>query len=241
MPITFTKFLPKKTMSSLSLMTLAIVCAPTQMVSAEDAPFSLSANVAVVSEYRFRGISMSDKDIAIQGGVDLATSSGFYAGTWGSSIETYGGSETELDVYAGYATELGDLSFDVGILAYTYPGSTDTTYWEAYSSVGGSLGDLGWTLGAAYAFDQSSIGSQDNIYVYLDGEYALGDSPISLTGHLAYEDGAFSFGQTKWDWAIGTSYAISDSVSVGVQYIDNNVKVDGVGKGGIVLTLGASF
>ncbi len=235
-----------KTIKSLknSLMILPAVVGVTLLASvsavqAEDS-ISLSANTAIVSDYRFRGIAMSGKDVAMQGGLDLTSTTGFYIGTWGSSIDTYEGSETELDIYAGYAKEFGDYTVDVGMLAYTYPGSSDTTYWEAYSSVAGALGDFGWTLGAAYAFDQSSIGGNDNIYLYVDGEYGIPDSPLSLTAHFAVEDGAFGKGsEVKKDWNLGVAYSVSDTVSVGVQYVDTNIA--DLGKGGVVFTLGASF
>jgi len=221
-----------------------IGCAATAMLVftppavAEDEPaISFSANAALVTDYRFRGISLSDKDMAFQGGFDIATKSGFYVGTWGSSIESFEGSELELDIYGGYATSFNDLDFDIGILAYTYPGSDDTTYWEAYSSVGGSAGPIGWTLGAAYAFDQDSIGGDDNIYVYLDTSMPLGDGPLSAAAHIAYEDGAF--GDEKLDWSLGLTYDFEE-FSVGVAYIDTNVDTDG-GKAGAVFSLSAAF
>ncbi len=217
--------------------TAALMTAP-QVAAQDDAAFSLSANAALVSDYRFRGISLSDEDIAIQGGFDIGTESGFYVGTWGSSIEQYAGSELELDIYAGYATTVGELDVDFGILAYTYPGSTDTTYWEPYASIGGSMGNVGWTLGAAYAWDQESIGGNDNIYVYFDTGVELEDTGVSLTGHIAYEAGAFGadlWGKEKWDWSLGAEYAF-ESFAVGVAYIDTNVADTG-----IVVSLSSSF
>ena len=47
----------------------------------------VSGNVALVTDYRFRGVSLSAGDPAIQGGIDVSHASGFYIGTWGSSIE----------------------------------------------------------------------------------------------------------------------------------------------------------
>jgi len=206
-------------------------------IAADEPAITFSANAALVTDYRFRGISLSNKDIAFQGGFDVASDSGFYVGTWGSSIESYEGSELELDVYGGYATSFNDLDFDIGLLAYTYPGSNDTTYWEAYSSVGGSAGKLGWTLGAAYAFSQDSIGGDDNIYLYLDTSLPLGDGPLSATGYVAYEDGAF--GDGKFDWKLGLNYDF-EKFTVGVAYIDTNVDSDG-GKAGAVVSLSAAF
>ncbi|WP_417457801.1 TorF family putative porin [Kordiimonas sp.] len=199
-------------------------------------PFTLSANAAIVSEYRFRGLSLSDHDPAIQGGFDVAHESGFYIGTWGSSIESYAGSEFELDIYAGYATEFDGLAFDIGLLAYTYPGSSDTYYLEIYSSVGGTLGTVDWTVGAAYVWDQDNVGGTDNIYTYVDASMPLGDTPFSIAGHLAYEDGAF--GDGKWDWSTGISYDF-EQFSLSVSYVDTNVS--GIGKGAVVGMLSASF
>ena len=207
-------------------------------VTAQDGnDFSLSANAAIVSDYRFRGLSLSDKDPAIQGGFDISHTSGFYAGTWGSSIESFAGSEFELDIYAGYAGEFNGLSTDIGILAYTYPGSSNTHYLEVYGSIGGEVETFSWTLGAAYAFDQENIGNTDNIYLYLDGGVPLADTPFSLNGHLAYEDGAF--GDGKWDWSTGLSYDF-EQFSVSVSYIDTNVN-SRIGKGGVIASLSASF
>lgn len=215
----------------------------TLTATAQDEGFSLSANAAIVSDYRFRGVSLSDKDMAIQGGFDVSHDSGFYIGTWGSSIESFGDpvtgmSEFELDIYAGYAGSFGDFSTDIGLLAYTYPGSEDTHYIELYGSVGGEVGVASWSLGAAYVWDQDNIGGDDNIYIYLDGEMPLGDTPLSLATHLAYEDGAF--GDNKWDWSAGVSYGF-EQVSLSVSYVDTNIKNNRTAKAGVVLGLSAEF
>lgn len=203
--------------------------------------FSLSANVMLVSDYRFRGVSLSDKDVAIQGGFDIATAPGFYAGTWASSIDTFAGSETEVDLYAGYGGEVqisgGDLTYDVGVMAYTYPGSSGTLYLEGYGSLSGAVDRLEWTAGAAYAFSQDNLGNQDNVYLYLDGGMPLGDSGLSLAGHFAYEDGAF--GDGKLDWSLGVTIPVKD-FELGVSYVDTNLS-DRLGDAGILLSLGASF
>lgn len=214
------------------------VMAATPIAAADDAPaISFSANATLVSDYRFRGISLSNKDFAIQGGFDISSDSGFYVGTWGSSIEQYEGSELELDIYGGYATSFAELDFDIGILAYTYPGSADTTYWEAYSSVGGTTGKLAWTLGAAYAFDQDSIGGDDNIYLYVDLGAPIGESPFSIASHFAYEDGAF--GDDKLDWSLGLSYD-HENFSLGVAYVDTNIDST-IRDAGIAVSLSSAF
>ena len=117
----------------------------------------ISANVALVSDYRFRGISQSDKNPALQGGLDYAFENGFYLGTWGSSvnfdsIEDFNGS-LKLDVYGGWGTDFGEnSSIDLGYIYYAYPGDDgglDGDYQEFYANYGWR--DL--KLGVAYSDD----------------------------------------------------------------------------------------
>lgn len=203
----------------------------------KSAPFSLSANIALVSDYRFRGISLSDKDIALQGGFDMETAAGLYAGAWASSIETFAGAETELDLYAGYRGALGGLAYDLGIIAYSFPGSTGTLYLEGYGAVSGAIDIVEWEVGAAYAFSQDNLADQDNIYLHLDGGLPLGTSGLSLAGHLGFEDGAF--GDGKLDWSLGVTMSLMD-FELGVSYVDTNLP-DRLGAAAIVISLAAGF
>ena len=235
-----TKNIVTKSLAAASLGTALVIATPSAMAE-DDGMFSFSANATVVSEYRFRGLSMSNRDTAIQGGLDVSHKSGFYLGTWGSSIDPVAGSETELDIYGGYAGEIGDLTYDVGLLAYTYPGSDGTAYLEGYASISGALQKMDWTFGYAYAFSQDSLGNQDNSYIYLDAGYPLGDTGFALAGHLAYENGAF--GDKKWDWSAGVSYPIGQ-FEAAVTYVDTNIENFGLktnASSAVVFSLGASF
>jgi uncharacterized protein (TIGR02001 family) len=124
----------KKTLA-LAALTLA-----TGAVFAQAAPATtLTYNAGVVTDYRYRGITQSRNEAAVQGGVDYAHKSGFYVGAWASTIKwiadySYsGGTKTgtdtsgnvELDVYGGYKFDLTkDMSMDVGFLRYQYVGNT---------------------------------------------------------------------------------------------------------------------
>lgn len=198
----------------------------------EGSGIELSGNVALVTDYRFRGVSFSDGDPALQGGIDLAHSSGLYVGVWGSTISggtEYG--ELELDIYGGWSGDLSDgLSFDIGLLYYIYPTEselaeltgTDTDYFEPYASVSTTLGPVGATLGVAYAWEQDSLGGGDNFYIYTDFEAGIPDTPLTLTAHIGYTDGVFAtdIDGSSLDWGLGASYAITDALSVGVNYVD---------------------
>jgi uncharacterized protein (TIGR02001 family) len=101
---------------------------------APEPDYTLSYNVGVTTDYRYRGISQSRLKPALQGGVDFAHKNGVYLGAWASSISwikdnTPNGVSTkgpiELDLYGGYKAELSkELAYDVGVLQYAYLGNT---------------------------------------------------------------------------------------------------------------------
>lgn len=91
---------------------------------AADSPHTLSSNVSLVSEYVSRGLKMSWGRPALQGGFDAVHASGFYAGTWASSIDAnlIAGGITEIDLYGGYSGQLNDeVDYDLGVIYYAYP------------------------------------------------------------------------------------------------------------------------
>ena len=219
----------------------------------------LSGNVAMVSDYRFRGVSFSDGDIALQGGIDLAHSSGFYVGTWGSTISGGGpAGELELDVYGGWSGNVTEgVAIDVGLLYYIYPTErelanvlgVDTDYFEPYASISTTLGPVGASLGVAYAWDQSALGDDDNLYIYTDLESAIPGTPLTVSAHLGWTDGVFStdvdslFNQkSSFDWGLGASYAVTESLSLGFNYVDTQgPSIEDLTDAGFFFTIGYSM
>lgn len=203
----------------------------------------VEANVALTTDYRFRGVSLSDETIAIQGGLDLGFESGFYVGTWASSIEPVGDSETELDLYAGFSGEAGALSYDVGLIGYFYPGEDDVSYAEVYGSLTGMIGAVETTGTIAYAPEQDNIGDDDNLYLNVSGSTPLGETGLSLTAGLGYETGAFGDpdgdGDDKVDWTIGLGWS-AYGVDMGIAYIDTSEDTDG-SDATAVFTIGKAF
>ena len=206
----------------------------------------VSANVALVSDYRFRGVSFSDEDFALQGGFDLDYK-GFYVGAWGSSIDGVGSSELELDLYGGYTASIGDFTYDVGVLVFFFPGAfgEDVNYVEPYASVGYDFGGFSTTVGVAYAPEQgANTTDNDNIYIYGDLEVPLEeyiDLPLTFAAHLGYEDGAFG-NDNKVDWIVGLT-ANFLKLDWSVQYIDTNAEDEfgSLADATVVFSLGASF
>jgi uncharacterized protein (TIGR02001 family) len=106
------------------LAALAVSGAAFAQTKAPEPDYTLSYNVGVVSDYRYRGISQSRLKPALQGGIDFAHKSGFYLGTWASTIkwikDAGGDAPLEWDVYGGYKFDLRGFGLDVGVLRYQY-------------------------------------------------------------------------------------------------------------------------
>ncbi len=203
--------------------------------------FTFSANTTFATDYRFRGISQTENDFTIQGGFDVSHEDGFYAGAWASNLSgwgTFGGSNTELDLYGGYQTELDGIAFDVGAVYYVFPqGSSRTSYAEIYGSVGKSFEGVDLSVGANYAFKQDSLSlndvKQDNLYVYADAGYEIPSTPFSIAAHFGYSDGNPGAGPNGWvpsptgtyvDWSVGVSAALPwGPLSASVTYVDTDI------------------
>ena len=127
-------------MKSIKLSIVAALLATTSLVSNVSADeVEVSANVALTSNYVWRGMTQTGNSPAVQGGVDLAYK-GAYAGVWGSSFEGAKAS-SEFDVYLGYANSISDFSYDVGIIQFMYSNDTDAlNFAEAYLTLGYDFG-----------------------------------------------------------------------------------------------------
>ncbi|QFT76967.1 TorF family putative porin [Erythrobacter sp. THAF29] len=214
--------------------------------------FTFSANIAFATEYRFRGVALTDGEFAVQGGFDIAHESGFYVGTWASNLDetTVGYGSAELDVYGGWGGNLTDgVSADVGVIAYLYPdaGPGDFDYVEFYGSLTFGLGPAELTGGIAYAPDQDSLGSTDNLYLYADVGVGIPDTPITVTGHIGYTDGFLTFttDSEAVDWSIGAEVAVGPA-TLGAAYVgvEGDALIDPTGTftdDAFVVTLSASF
>ena len=219
----------------------ALTAMPAAAQEAEKDPFlKVSGNVAIVSDYRFRGISLSDKDWALQGALRVDSEPGFYIATWASSIETLTGTdggtaETEIDVYGGWTGKIAGLTADVGLYSYLYPGAEGLNYFEAYGALGYAFGPVSTLVGINYAPDQSNL-FEDNFYLYGQASAGIPGTPITLTGRLGYENGAFA--DEKIDWLIGAGVTWK-ALTFAVQYVDTNKDFRLAGSGVVFSVTGA--
>lgn len=163
--------------------------------AAEKNSISVSGNVALTSDYKFRGISQTDGGAALQGGFDVDFGNGFYLGTWGSNVD-YANS-LELDYYGGFRGKFTpSLSYDIGYLYYDYPSSPDE---DPYGEVYGKLGFAGVTLGLAYSDDYYL---ESGKFLYTSADYAIEVRGFGLNFHVAHN----AFDSDKYLGGAGDSY-----------------------------------
>ncbi len=202
------------------------------------AEIDLSANAGVVSDYRFRGISLSDRNPALQGGLDLEAGR-FFVGTWTSTIADYEGADTELDVYGGMQGSLGQTAWRVGAYAYLYPGGEDVNYVELIAQLERPFGPITVSVEAALSPKQGNV-SAANRYLGASSAYDVG-AGWTFTLRGGYEDG---FYDGKWDWEVGASYT-RGPITASLAYVDTNHgapdEAGRLGQGGLVGALAAEF
>jgi uncharacterized protein (TIGR02001 family) len=226
----------------LGLSALAMTSAFAAPAAAADlgAGFSVSGGATIVTDYRFRGISQSFKNFALQGTVSVSHKSGFYATVWGSTIDDYiaAGGDEELDLILGYKHDFHGTTLDLGVLYYYYPGSSqifsgyNSDFFEPYISVAHTFGPVTAKLTANYAPKQKALSlcggfgcaKEDNLYLAGDLSVAIPKTPVSLSAHLGHTFGpSWLSGPTKdyTDWSLGASLT-HGPITVGVSYVDTN-------------------
>ncbi len=247
----------RKSILGLSAVALAILSVPA-FAQDEPAPaLTVTGSAAVVSDYRFRGISQTDKRFALQGGLTVTHESGFYVSTWGSSIDDYvaAGSDQELDLIAGYSRTFGAATVDVGVLYYYYPGSggANTDFVEPYASIKGTFGPATAKLSAAYAPKSRALSvdggltREDNLYVAGDLAASVPNTPLGVSAHLGHSFGPsyLTIGDEYTDWSVGATYTWSH-LTFGVSYADTDKSLyspsgRNISKAGVVGSITASF
>jgi len=192
----------------------------------------LSANVGLYSQYVFRGISQSDEGPALQGGFDAAHSSGLYAGTWASNVDFNDASEAslELDLYAGYANNMGNIGYDVGFIYYAYPGADSALNYDYYEFMASLSYDLEKaSITGAVNFTPENFGETGNaIYTALDVNVPIQNN-LSANLHAGYQtiDDEVSFGVKDYlDWSVGLDYTVQD-FTLSAAYVDTNLSEPG--------------
>lgn len=249
-----------------SMAALGTMLASTPALAQDTAPpsaLTINGSATLVSDYRFRGISQSDRNIAVQGGLTLTHESGLYAGLWGSSVDDYvtasGQGHQELDLIAGFRRTIDDTTFDIGAVYYVYPKSklpgdlSSSDFIEPYASVSRTLGPVTAKATVNWAPKQKAMAlnqigpAHSNLYLAGDVSAAIPTTPITLTGHLGHTWGPswLTIGNEYTDWSIGAT-ANYKALTLGLSYVDaSGTFITPSGKdgaaGALVASIGVSF
>ncbi len=231
-----------------SLVTLAVLSAlavPSISFAEDAAPaaaptpeHTFTYNVGLFSQYIFRGLTQTNEDAAIQGGVDYAHSSGFYAGAWASNIswlkdaDAYTSSSLELDLYGGYANSIGDtgIGYNVGLLQYIYPGDELPGVKKAETTeVYGSLSYKWLAAKLSVVASDGAFGFRNadgSWYAEVNGNFPILETGITANLHVGRQEfsgqGTNVFDYT--DWKIGATKSWANGVNLGAYYTDTTAK-----------------
>ncbi|MFP3872869.1 MAG: TorF family putative porin [Thiohalophilus sp.] len=130
----------------------------------------LTGNLGVTSNYIWRGVTQTDDQAAVQGGIDYSHDANLYAGVWTSN---YGnGDGYELDLYGGYRGSVGDIPFDAGLIMYRFPvanSGADAT--ELYGKFDFDL----FSLMGAYTLAKDGTSQDNDIYLSIGTDAELGN------------------------------------------------------------------
>ena len=238
----------------MSLKKVALAAALVSFPISQALGAEVSGNIALTTDYKFRGISQSDSAPSVQGGFDVAFDNGAYIGTWGAAvdfdcaIDTCGGLNggIELDYYAGFASDISDsVSFDIGYIYYDYPQDEGLLgdYGEIYGSL--SFGDFG--IGMNYS-DEYWGETGKFTYTYATYSMALSESVALdlLVGSGDYDEAGYLDGATEhmnWSVALSTS---AGGLDFAITYEDTDLdKEDASGydwaDAALILSIGKSL
>lgn len=223
----------------------------------------VSFNIGVASDYRYRGISQTSLDPALQGGADYTHNpTGLYAGTWLSTIKWIkdagdiygynGKGEVEVDLYAGKKGDIGGgFSYDVGGLYYWYPdnnysriGENADTF-ELYGKI--SYGPAYVKYSHALTDTFGNPNSKDSSYLDVGADVDLG-SGYTLNLHAGHQKIKGSAAADYNDWKLGVSKEFF-TVNFSLAYIGTDADEDFyvtpsgkfTGKDALVLTATKTF
>lgn len=206
--------------SILATVVLATLASSFAIAEEKKPDHEVSFNLGVASDYRYRGISQTRLDPALQGGADYTHNpTGLYAGTWLSSIKWIkdagevggynGKGEVEADLYAGKKGNIGGgFSYDVGGLYYWYPNNNysrtaeNANTFELYGKVsyGPAYVKYSHSLTNLFGFEDS----KNSGYVDLGADIELGGGyTLNLhAGHQSIKNNS-EFNYT--DYKVGVS------------------------------------
>ncbi len=238
------------------LIPAAAACLIALARAAPAAAASFDASAEVVSDYRFRGISLSDRHPAAEASVGASLGDGFLG------VEAISASrvrspyrlsrqDAEVDLSAGWSHTFGLLTPTAGVIAYLRPGGGEAANGELFATLAGALGPATLTVGGNYAPGQA-VAHGGNLYLFTKASAGIPGTPLTLHASVGRERGALAggglaAGATKIDYAGGVEARVVRIVTLGLDYVGNDLPTTGPGRlqrnraNGIVVRAGVRF
>ncbi len=203
-------------------LTMGAFTAPAALAEGE-----FSGNVALTSDYVYRGFTQTDGAPALQGGFDYADGD-FYVGVWGSGVDFADGTSTEVDLYAGFTPTVGAFDLDLGVIYYLYPDAPDEpeqNFVEIYAGASTTVGAV--DLGVSYAYSpEFYLEAGAAGYLAASIGTALSDN-FGIDATVGYQDFYDDdAADAVTDYSIGLTTSIGDYVDLDFRYIDTDADTD---------------
>lgn len=206
-------------------------------------PVTIGGDAQIVSDYRFRGVSLSGRDPAVSASLSLDGPAGLFAGAIATSDSNYLGGDGEIDVYGGWRGDAGPVTATAGVFHRAFPDANLADYTEVFGSVAKSLGPAQVTLGVNYAPDQANLPG-DNVYAFASASVGVPRTPLTVNASIGYNDGGIARnlglrGGTV-DWSLGAE-ARFGLFFVGARYVGNDAQGGGRYRDTVVVSGGVRF
>ncbi|MBO6506648.1 MAG: hypothetical protein JJ850_01325 [Kordiimonadaceae bacterium] len=172
---------------------------------------SLDGYVGVTTDYRDRGLSLSDRDFAAVVSVGAFFDNGFYAGVDAGTVDTANGGDARLELFAGYSLDTGGYVYDFSVEVDSIHGDSSQYYPEFKASISRDFGLAFTRAGVAYAPGGRWVNpNNQSFYSFADLEIPVPNMPsLTIIGHVGRD--FRSDIENLWDWSVGLSAFVGDA------------------------------
>lgn len=188
------------------------------------AELNVDADLTLATDYRFRGISQTGTENAVQGGIKVGNSNGLHAGVWASSME----SGSELDYFVGYSVDMSSVTLGAEYRYYDY--SADEINDPDYDEWSLTASAKGATVGVIWSDDYVGSGVE---YIRYGASYNLPVGPVTFHAHAGLNDfdqPYFVGGEDQYvDYELAAMVDVHNNVTVKVAWVGTDLDKGEVG------------